>query len=122
MPLIRNFFRLIGKIIGWTLEKIYNAIKKLFFYLVICLLFLSGILLTFFGNILLIVLTFICSLFILFLKGFSWLTVKTLGLTKDFGENLGEWTEGFFEGITDVFAKEEQELEQQLIKIKIEMQ
>jgi len=58
----------------------------------------------------------------LFLKGFSWLTVKTLGLTKDFGENLGEWTEGFFEGISDVFAKEEQELEQQLIKIKIEMQ
>lgn len=120
MALIRNFFRLIGKAIGFILHKIYNAGKKLFFYFVICILFLSGILIAFFGNVLLIGLTFISSLLILFLKGFAWLTAKTLGITKDFGNNLGDWTEGFFEGISDVFKKEEQELEEQLITIRLE--
>lgn len=122
MPLVRNLFRLIGKVIGFILKKSYNAIKKLFFYFAICLFFLSGILLTFFGNVLLILLTFLCTLFVLSLKALSWITAKSLGFTKDFGKTLGEWTEGFFEGISDIFKKEEQELEEKLITIRIETQ
>lgn len=120
MAMIKSVFRLFGKGIGVLLYNILLFLKRSFRYIVIFLAVIVLGILWLFGHIALILLTFGCSVFVLFLRGFAWLTVKLLGITKDFGEKLGEYTESFFDGITDVFKKEEQELNAQLLTIRIE--
>ena len=120
MRLLKSLFRSIGRLLGWFLYNTFVILKRLSRYILILLAVVILGILWLLGHVVLIFLTFLCSVFILFLKGFAWLTVKLLGITKDFGNKLGEYTECFFDGITDIFKKEKQELDSQLLTIKIE--
>ena len=119
--MIKKIIRYIGKIFGIFLKSIWSTLKKGGHYFLILLVLIIASLFVFVGNVVLLILSVLGSLLILGLKGFAWITTKTLGITKDFGDKLGEYSEEFFQGIQDTFKKDKDELEEQLISIKLEI-
>lgn len=107
----------LGRGIGWILRCCWEIIKKLAFYLGLLSIIIIGIILGLLGNIILLFLSLLCSLFLLFLRGFSWLTLRLLIGTKMFGDKVGDYTEAFFGNIKNSFQKEEDAIQERYIKI-----
>jgi hypothetical protein len=121
MPIIKRFFRFLGNCLGWSLRSLFHILKKSLRYIAIGLILIIGFIIWLGGNILLLVLEAFVGFCILFLKAFGWITVKLLGLTKDIGEKIGEFSDTFFEGVAEIFREEERELENQLVTIRLEL-
>lgn len=110
MGIIKGLIKWFGRRIGWILLQLWLTLKALAFYLFLLLAILFGAILALMGNFILLILSLLCSLFVLFIRGFGWITYSLMSGTKWFGDTLSNYTDSFFDGIKEAFQKEEDEL------------
>ncbi len=111
---LKRLSRFAGRIVGRASELTLRGFFKGLFYVCIGLFLLLGIILAFLGNVIVVFLTFISTVCLYFLKGFSWLTEHLFLTTKWSGQKVGDYTDAFFDGIADVFQKENEKVEKEI--------
>jgi hypothetical protein len=110
----KRIARWFGRRFGWFLNIGWDGFKAFAKWIGILLLIIIGAILTFAGELVLLILGAILTIFIFLLKAFAYVTEKLMVTTKWFGSKLSDFTENFYDGITDIFKKEEELLNREI--------
>lgn len=111
---LKRFIRFSGRAIGRLAEITLRGFFKGLFYVGIGLFLLGGIILALLGNILVLILGFLLTLCLYALKAFAWFTEQLFLTTKWSGRKVGDYTESFFDGISDVIKQENESVEHEI--------
>lgn len=111
---LKRLFGFFGRMLGTILRYLWNKGERILFWGLVGSVYLIGIILAILGNFLVLGLGAIAALLVYLLKGFAWFTYHFMCTTKWISGKVSEYTESFFDGISDVFKKEEEHLEREI--------
>lgn len=100
--------------IGTILRFFYSKGERILFWLLVACVYLLGIILAILGNFLVLVLGATAAILVYALKGFAWFTYHFMCTTKWVSGKVSDYTESFFDGITNVFKQEEENLDREI--------
>jgi hypothetical protein len=114
MAILKRIGGWLGRRVGWGVRTTWEIIRSILKALGILILIIIAALLTFMGQLTLLILGGIVAVCLILLKGFAWITYHLMVSAKWLGSHVQDFTETFYDGVMDVFTQEEEFLNREV--------